>query len=51
MEGTQVLVYEGHANSIQQIYDGFTEKDTNDLVKGLINNMKEVDPDCVVFNW
>ncbi len=46
-----MLVYSADAHAVKDIYDGFTEKPTTDEVKDLMKNMKEVDPDCVVFNW
>lgn len=51
LEGTQVLVYAGEARSVKDIYDGMREQPTTDKVKELLENIKGIDPDCVVFNW
>ena len=51
MEGTQVLVYACSSHAVKDIYDGMREKECSNTVKEMLANMKEVHPDCVVFNW
>jgi hypothetical protein len=51
MEGSQVLVYACSATAVTKIFDAMREKPSTDDAQDLLRNMKEVHPDCVVFNW
>jgi hypothetical protein len=51
MEGTQVLVYACGSNSVKDIYQGMRKQEHPEVVKEMLGYIKEVDPDCVVFNW
>ncbi len=46
-----MLVYACPTSAIAEIFKGMKEEPCSDIVKDLLKNMKEVHPDCVVFNW
>ena len=51
-EGTQVLVYSCNSNTVSYIVQAFNnEASENEEIKKLMEHIKMVDPDCVVFNW
>ena len=50
-EGTQVLVYSCNSNSVSAILNGFNNETDDQTVKDMIGYIRELDSDCVVFNW
>ena len=52
-EGTKVVVYSCSTSYAIKILEGFKNPASveKEELKDLLTNMKELDPDCVVFNW
>ena len=51
-EGTQVSVYSAPSACISDLLEAFkTNETSSEVIKCLIEEVKDVDPDCVVFNW
>lgn len=50
-EGTQVLVYSCSSYASQYILEAFHNEPEDPILKTLMEHIKGVDPDCVVFNW
>ena len=50
-EGTQVLVYSVSSNSVKMILEAFEGKVEDEVVTSMVDQIKELDSDCVVFNW
>lgn len=50
-EGTQVLVYACNSSAVKEICEAFKAESKNEVIKAMVNYIKGLDPDCVVFNW
>jgi hypothetical protein len=51
MEGTKVEVYAADSHYLNSLAEAFSGKPKDDVAIKLMESIKKVDPDCVVFNW
>lgn len=51
MEGTKVQVYSCDSLYLSFLSEAFNGNPKDDVAIRLMKSIKEVDPDCVVFNW
>jgi hypothetical protein len=51
MEGTKVEVYACDSHYLQALAQAFEGKPKDDVAIRMMQSIKKVDPDCVVFNW
>jgi hypothetical protein len=51
MEGTKVEVYACDSHYLQSLIEAFEGKPKDDVAIRLMDSIKQVDSDCVVFNW
>ena len=50
-EGTRVLVYSASSHYISKLISAYEGNPADDTAKQMMGYIKELDPDCVVFNW
>jgi hypothetical protein len=51
LEGTRVLVYQASCHYIGSLIKAYEGNPQDDTAKQMMNYIKELEPDCVVFNW
>ena len=51
MDGNKVEVYHCNSHYIDHLISAFEGKPQDDMAVKLMESVKKVEPDCVVFNW
>lgn len=51
MDGNKVEVYKCGSDYIDHLISAFEGKPQDDMAVRMMESVKKVEPDCVVFNW